>query len=636
MAILDDLKSSILYSQQLGVKLTSILLVIIVSLLAVLHFQQQSAITMMISELQLIREARTDLARGMMHITMDQGEDLPFDKEIGRTLMGQAIKTLRSEIDKGFLPGDSAFINAMKANLDKVQTSLSTIVLGTTTASQAVNIHTYYQAVDNHAAQAESFAKNRLNKLSDYLTYQFVIALGLSAVLLASLYVFFYFTNKAKLKAAEEIWHQNNYDELTDLPNRRLFHDRLSSEMKKGEIFNKHLGVLLIDLDRFKEINDTLGHKLGDQLIQRFAEGINNYLPENAVLARIGGDEFGIIMEVEKIAELESLSTRLVQQFNQPYKLGPELIYCTISIGISIYPEDAKTPEDILKNVEQAMYTAKDEGRNRIRYFAPSMQESAKRRLKLAADLRLAIQSEQLELYYQPIIQMGSGLPVKVEALVRWNHLELGFVSPAEFIPIAENIGVIHQLGDWVFHQAVNNIVRWQQRFGTDLQISINKSPIQFHSDFNTHEKYFKLIKELNLAPGSLVIEITEGLLLDADAKVGVKLDQFRSAGIQIAIDDFGTGYSALSYIKKFNIDYLKIDQSFVRNLEPYSSDKALCEAIVSMAHKLGLKVIAEGVETNQQHQLLKEMDCDFGQGYLYSRPLPIKEFEAFLEDRRG
>jgi EAL domain-containing protein (putative c-di-GMP-specific phosphodiesterase class I) len=259
------------------------------------------------------------------------------------------------------------------------------------------------------------------------------------------------------------------------------------------------------------------------------------------------------------------------------------------------------------------------------------MQVSSQLRSRLARDLRYALGAQEFEVYYQTIVELKSGHIHKAEALLRWKHPELGFISPAVFIPIAENTGTINYIGDWVFMQAAKQVKHLQSVLNRDFQISINKSPVQFKVDTPCHELWIKWLSEMDLPGSSIAIEITEGLLMDAESKVKDKLLSFRDAGIQVSIDDFGTGYSALSYLKKFDIDYLKIDQSFTKNLAPDSQDLALCEAIVVMAHKLGIKVIAEGVETEQQHDLLIKMGCDYGQGYLFSRPIPAVEFEKIL-----
>jgi EAL domain-containing protein (putative c-di-GMP-specific phosphodiesterase class I) len=285
----------------------------------------------------------------------------------------------------------------------------------------------------------------------------------------------------------------------------------------------------------------------------------------------------------------------------------------------------------LLKQADQAMYAAKRQGRDRFCYFTPAMQAAAESRLRLTNDLRNALAENQFRLVFQPIVELATGDIQKAEALVRWQRPMHGLVSPAEFIPIAEATGTIIEIGEWVFHQAVNEVARWRRHHHAGFQVSINESPVQFHNNSDTLSGWAEHLRHLDQSGSCVVVEITEGLLLDASPLVSEKLLAYRDAGIQVALDDFGTGYSSLAYLKKFDIDYLKIDQTFVHNLAANSTDLALCEAMILMAHKLGIKVIAEGIETPAQRDLLLQAGCDYGQGYLFSRPVPAEEFEKLL-----
>jgi len=288
--------------------------------------------------------------------------------------------------------------------------------------------------------------------------------------------------------------------------------------------------------------------------------------------------------------------------------------------------------EALMKNADQAMYVAKEKGRNRFHYFTLEMEAAAQRRRRLLNELREAINLQQFEIYYQPIIDLNNGRVVKAEALLRWNHPN-GQVSPLDFIPLAEETGLIVDIGNWVFAEVVRQLSVWQTRFNTDLQVSVNTSPIQYQHENSSKLNWFGNILNHNLKPASICVEITESLLMEAGKGVADKLLKFRDLGIEVALDDFGTGYSSLSYLKQFHIDYLKIDQSFVSHLTSESQDLVLCEAIIVMAHTLGIKVIAEGVETDQQKQMLQDIGCDFGQGYLFSRPVPADKFaQQWLE----
>jgi diguanylate cyclase (GGDEF)-like protein len=435
-------------------------------------------------------------------------------------------------------------------------------------------------------------------------------------------------------KEAEQIiWQQANFDPLTDLPNRRMMHDRLDLEIKKAHRSNHSVALLFIDLDHFKEVNDTMGHAIGDILLQEASRRLRSCVRETDTVARLGGDEFTIILgEVDDMKNVERISQDVLQNLAMPFKLGTEISYISASIGVTIYPDDATDAEALLKNADQAMYAAKNQGRNRYHYFTQSMQKTAQSRMRLTNDLRDALINHQFMVYYQPIVDLQSNDIFKAEALVRWQHPKRGLVGPAEFIPIAEETGLIVDIGAWVFRQAAHQVKRWRNSHHPEFQISVNKSPVQFHNQDNSHPSWVIQLGSLDLPGQAIIVEITEGLLLDTGTHVTDRLQEFRDGGIQVSLDDFGTGYSSLSYLNKFNIDFLKIDQSFVRNLAAGSSNMALCEAIIVMAHKLGMKVVAEGIESKQQRDLLTAAGCDYGQGYLFSKPVPALEFEELLK----
>lgn len=430
----------------------------------------------------------------------------------------------------------------------------------------------------------------------------------------------------------EFILKQASYDALTGLPNRVLFQDRLSQEIKKSDRMESPLALLFIDLDRFKEINDTLGHGKGDMLLVEAAWRINECVRKTDTVARLGGDEFTVILpQFGERLHLERIAQDINKALINAFDLGDEDIgYISTSIGIAIYPGDAQDMTSLLKHADQAMYIAKANGRNRFAYFTQSMQQEAQEKLLLSNDLRQALVHKELQVYYQPIVELASGRITKAEALVRWKHPKLGMVSPTAFIPLAEESGAILEIGKWVFQEAIANIERWHQQSGLIVQISVNVSPVQFN-DESTHREWLNKLMELGLPEKCLTMEITEGLLIKNSPKVKKRLLEFRNSGIEVSIDDFGTGFSSLSYLKQFDIDYLKIDISFIRNLVEDENDRALTEAIVVMAHKLGLKTIAEGVETEGQRDMLLKFGCDYVQGYLYSRPIPANEFDALL-----
>ncbi|MHB0927180.1 MAG: EAL domain-containing protein [Gallionellaceae bacterium] len=469
--------------------------------------------------------------------------------------------------------------------------------------------------------------------------HEFPVELSITAVKAAGKYEFNGFIRDItrQKKSEEMIWNQANFDTLTGLPNRHMFYDRLTQDIKKAHRAGLKTALLFIDLDKFKEVNDTLGHSMGDILLQEAGRRISGCVRETDTVARLGGDEFTVILaELADTGSVERIAENILQIMAKPFRLNDEMAYVSASIGITLHPNDATEAEDLLKNADQAMYAAKNGGRNRFSYFTPSMQQAAQARLRLTSELRGALAAGQFRIHYQPIVNLATGRIIKAEALIRWQHPGRGMISPVEFIPLAEETGLIVEIGDWVFREAARQLKQWRTLYNPGFQISVNVSPVQLSNTIgNSYKAWFGYLQELGLPGQNVVIEITEGLLLGADSGITGKLLEFRDAGIQAAIDDFGTGYSSLSYLKKFDIDYLKIDQSFVRDLVTDPDDMALSEAIIVMAHKLGLKVIAEGVETEAQRKLLTEAYCDYAQGYLFSKPVPAEAFEELLKGQQ-
>lgn len=435
-----------------------------------------------------------------------------------------------------------------------------------------------------------------------------------------------------KVRTDELVWRQANYDFLTNLPNRYMLQDRLEQEIRASLSHGTLLALVFIDLDHFKDVNDSLGRPVGDQLLIEAAERISDCVRDSDTVARMGGDEFTVILpRLANTIDGEKVAEQIISALAEPYSINSQSIFVQASVGITFCPNDASNVDQLISNADQAMYASKTSGRNRLSYFTQSLHDEARKRLSLINDMRSAVKNKQFELHFQPIVDLTTGRACNAEALIRWNHPERGMISPVEFIPLAEETGLIVGIGDWVFREAAFQTKRWGELFSHVIQVSVNMSPVQFQSDALNIADWLDHLKSLELDAKHLSIEITEGLLLHASDNVKNKLLRFRDAGIQVAIDDFGVGYSALSYLKRFDIDYLKIDQSFIQNLETDQNDLVLSEAIVIMAHRLGLKVIAEGVETQAQRQLLLEIGCDYGQGYLFSRPLPVKAFEDFL-----
>ncbi|MDD5250427.1 MAG: EAL domain-containing protein [Rhodocyclaceae bacterium] len=441
-----------------------------------------------------------------------------------------------------------------------------------------------------------------------------------------------------KKRTAELVWRQANYDSLTGLPNRNLFYDRLHQEIRKVQRSSQLLALLYIDLDRFKEVNDAYGHDAGDQLLKQGAARIAACVRDADTVARLSGDEFAVVLPgVVDIGRVEQVAKDIVARLAQPFAVGAHTAYVSASVGIALHPNDAGGADALLKAADQAMYAAKQSGRNGFSYFTDSMQSAAQVRMELANSLRDALAKGQFEIFYQPIIDMQTGRIAKAEALLRWRHPEQGLILPAAFIPLAEELGLIGEIGDWVFRQSALVAKRWynENQLATavcrPLQVSVNKSPRQFVGG-GKQEGWLGYLQRIGLPTRFMAIEITESLLLDDSPEVAAQLAELRASGVQVALDDFGTGYSAMSYLNKFRVDYVKIDQTFVQGISDDINDRAIVEAIVAMAHKLRLKVIAEGVETERQRDFLATVGCDFAQGYFFARPMPQAEFEALLD----
>lgn len=422
-----------------------------------------------------------------------------------------------------------------------------------------------------------------------------------------------------------------HFDSITNLPNRTLFLDRLDQELTKSKRYGKAFALMLLDLDRFKEVNDSLGHHKGDLLLKEIGQRLTDCVRQSDTVGRIGGDEFTIILsEFHQTSDIDQLVIRILDSISAPCMLDGDIAYVTASIGITLYPNDTVSSEELLKHADQAMYTAKKNGKNTYAFFTPIMQKNAFKKINLANNLRNALSKNEFLLLYQPIVNLKTLQMHKAEALIRWQRPDEGIISPALFIPVAEETGQIVAIGEWVFKEAAAAIKTCREKIHSEFQISINKSPVQFRVNANSHTLWFEHLNSLNLPGDSLVIEITEGLLLDKSESLNEQFRAFKNAGVQFALDDFGTGYSSLIYLKQYEIDYIKIDQAFVKNLALNTEDFVLCEAIIVMAHKLKMMVIAEGVETSQQLELLVSIGCDFAQGYYFSKPIPLEDLYNF------
>ncbi len=430
----------------------------------------------------------------------------------------------------------------------------------------------------------------------------------------------------------EKILHQAHYDSLTGLPNRLLSLDRLSQMLKDAHRAKNNVAVLFIDLDDFKKVNDTMGHSVGDELLIQAAVRLKNTIRESDVVGRLGGDEFIIILSnINEPTEVEIIARKLLEQFYQPFRLENRELVSTISIGIALYPLDSEDPKELLRQADSAMYHSKDRGRNTYNFYTHQMNHDMNRRLKVEEQLRSALKQKELEVYFQPFVDIKNRKIIGAEALLRWNNALLGQVTPDEFIPIAEQTGLIVTIGQYVIEVAFATAKKWQQTYNPHFKIAINVSPKQFRENTFVDMLNIQLDKH-QINPSTIELEITEGVLLSGDAVIDSNLISINDIGVSISMDDFGTGYSSLSYLRSYPFNTLKVDKSFINDITVDPGDLELVGAAIAMGHGLNLTVVAEGVETEEQYHLLNALKCDYGQGYLFSKPLPQAAFEALLQ----
>lgn len=437
-------------------------------------------------------------------------------------------------------------------------------------------------------------------------------------------------------KAQEEkILQQAHFDTLTGLPNRFLSLDRLAHILSDAIRNNERAAVLFIDLDDFKKVNDTLGHETGDKLLVEAANRLQGVTRAGDTVGRLGGDEFIILMGGLNESENAALvAENLIDVFRRAFQIDGREMLLTASIGIATYPEDGDTPSKLLRNADAAMYHAKGQGRNTYSFFTADMNKGVHRRLAIEEQIHGALNRKEFEVYYQPIIDTQTGVIIGAEALLRWHNPALGSTDPEEFIPIAEQTGIIIPMGQFVLIEALKNTAVWQKKYNKDFMISINLSPRQFR-DPDLVSIIKRTIDETHIDPKTLELEVTEGVLLTGHSYISNAIDALHKLHMNIAMDDFGTGYSSLSYLRNYPFNVLKIDRSFVRDIAEDPSDRELVNAAIAMAHGLKLKVVAEGVETEEQLTLLKEMKCDYCQGFYLGKPEPAELFTKQLDARR-
>jgi diguanylate cyclase (GGDEF)-like protein len=432
------------------------------------------------------------------------------------------------------------------------------------------------------------------------------------------------------LEAQAKISHMARHDALTNLPNRTLFHEQLEQGLRLAKP-GEQLAVLCLDLDHFKDINDSLGHPIGDALLEEVGRRLAACVGENDTVARLGGDEFAVVQlgrSEEQAATV--LAGRLVEVISAPYEIADHQIVIGVSIGISLSPQDGSNPDELLKNADLALYRAKADGRGTYRFFETGMDARAQARRLLEMDLRAALRRNEFEVYYQPIRDLASDRVVAFEALIRWNHPERGLISPAAFIPLAEETGLVLQLGEFVLRTACTDAATWPD----DIGVAVNLSPVQFKSP-NLVVSVTEALAASGLAPQRLELEITESVLLQNSDATLATLHELRAHGVRISLDDFGTGYSSLSYLRSFPFDKIKIDRSFVSELPTRQDSMAIIRAVTGLGRSLGIVTTAEGVENDAQLELLRREGCTQVQGYLFSTPRPASAVGEMLSRSR-
>ena len=494
----------------------------------------------------------------------------------------------------------------------------------------------YYSYCDRcfqNTLQSNEFCE-LMGKRSDQSEFPIEIALSRMQVAQRDLFIAVVRDITERKRAQERLVYQANYDELTGLPNRVLFRDRLGQAIARAKREDRLVGVVFFDLDHFKRVNDTLGHHAGDQLLLGASARLKEILRESDTVARPGGDEFMVILgSIRHVDEITNIVTNLLQSLEKPFWIEGQEAFVAASAGIAIYPFDDLGIDNLVKNADTAMFRAKAQGGNTYRYFKAEMNANAVQRLKLDSALRYALERNEFELHYQPRVDLNNGAICGLEVLLRWQSPELGSVPPTQFIPILEETGLIIPVGDWVLKTACEQTRRWHQA-GYDLCVSVNLSVRQFRQkDLVNH---FRAIwNAAGFNPAYLELEITEGLLIENMELAARILGDLHNDGVHISIDDFGVGYSSLSYLKRFPIDLIKIDRSFVRDIIDDPDDAAITAAIVALAHSLRMKVTAEGVETKAQLDYLKSLHCDEAQGFYFSQPLPMLEFEHLIQQQK-
>jgi len=437
-------------------------------------------------------------------------------------------------------------------------------------------------------------------------------------------------------QAVQSANYRANYDALTGLINRNFFSNQLQQAINSHTRLKRKFSLMFIDLDFFKQVNDTWGHRAGDELLQELASRLMGFVRKSDVVARLAGDEFVVLMhDAESATQVDLLANRILGYLNQPYDIAGQKLSVSCSIGIAVFPDDGQTAEAILSHSDTAMYAAKRAGRNRVTFFNDAMRDEAQYQLLMHNEILNGIEHNEFDVFYQPIMHIDSGRVTKCEALIRWRHPEKGFIPPNEFIGVAENTGAIRSIGRWVLERVCKDYKQWKLA-GLDISVSINRSVSEFYPA-GSHREWEELVSSHGIDPAKIIFEITESLFMDGNESPVDELKQMRSNGFRFAIDDFGTGYSAINYLRNYPVDFIKIDRSFVMDILDNTQDRTLVEVIIKMGKALGIGVIAEGVENVEQLEALNVFDCDYIQGFYLAKPMPMQEFIQFCEAyRRG
>lgn len=440
------------------------------------------------------------------------------------------------------------------------------------------------------------------------------------------------FSDVSKFKAYEErLEHLAHHDSLTNLPNRAMFECHVNTAISRSKRNGKPFALMFLDLDQFKAVNDSLGHRAGDELLRSVAKRLSESLRGTDVVARLGGDEFGMLLgDLTSSTDAARVAEKVLTALSTPHLQPSYELFTSASVGLAIYPDDGEEPLTLLKNADAAMYLAKKEGRNTYRFFSADINAKAHEYLVLANNLRHALERNEFHLLFQPVVDLSTGRIIGAEALLRWTHPESGLVSPATFIPIAETTGLIGVIGEWVLYEACRQATQWQRLGHPPVRVAVNLSARQFREP-GLVEKIEAVLAETGLAPQWLELEITETMMMENPERVKTILGELHARGISIAIDDFGTGYSSLSYLKAFPCDFVKIDRSFIDGVPKDQNDITITETVIGMAQRLGMRVIAEGIETSEQLEFLRRGGCEEGQGFLFSKPLPPGQIAKLL-----